>query len=223
VGRDEGALNIARTREEKARNAVSVGCVGVSELSSEAVSRSRIARFADSWRRPVHRDGLALVSSSALSSLVGLLYWVVAAQLFPAAEVGVGSALVSTLMLLGSVGHLNLGVALLRFVPVSGGQCRALVVGCYLTGAAAAATVGTVFALGAGWWAPDLLAAAGPGGLVAFLAVGAAAWRCSSCRTTCSPRWAGLVGLPAATAVLVFGGTWVLAPRFGLVGVGPPC
>jgi O-antigen/teichoic acid export membrane protein len=29
-----------------------------------------------------------------------------------------------------------------------------------------------------------------------------------------------LVGLPAATAALVFGGTWVLAPRWGLLGVG---
>ena len=62
---------------------------------------SRMLRFLGSWRQPVHRDGVALVSSSALSSLVGLLYWVVAARLFPPAEVGVGSALVSTLMLLG--------------------------------------------------------------------------------------------------------------------------
>ena len=105
--------------------------MGVAGLASDVVSGSRIGRF---LRRPVHRDGLALVSSSALSSLVGLLYWVIAARLFPPAEVGVGSALVSTLMLLGSVGHLNLGVALLRFVPVAGGQCRALVIGCYLTG-----------------------------------------------------------------------------------------
>ncbi len=144
--------------------------------SVRSARSSRVSRFLGGWRHPVHRDGVALVSSSALSSLVGLVYWVVAARLFPPAEVGIGSALVSTLMLLGSVGHLNLGVALLRFVPVAGGRVRALVAGCYLVGAAAAATVGAGFALGAGRWAPDLLAAVGQGGLVAFLAVAASVW-----------------------------------------------
>ena len=79
-------------------------------------------------------------------------------------------------MLLGSVGHLNLGVALLRFVPVADGRVRSLVAGCYLVGAVAAAAVGAGFALGAGWWAPDLLEAVGRGGLVAFLAVAAPVW-----------------------------------------------
>ena len=79
-------------------------------------------------------------------------------------------------MLLGGIGQLNLGVALLRFVPVAGGGVRALVTGCYLAGTAAAVTAGVVFALGARWWAPDLLAAVGQTGLVAFLAVAAAVW-----------------------------------------------
>jgi O-antigen/teichoic acid export membrane protein len=53
---------------------------------------------------------------------------------------------------------------------------RLLVAGCYLVGAAAAAVVGAGFALGAGWWAPDLIAAVGRGGLVAFLTVAAPVW-----------------------------------------------
>lgn len=139
-------------------------------------ARGPFARLPGLWRRPVHRDGLALVSSSAISSLVGLGYWVLAARLFPPAAVGVGSALVSTMMLLGSVGQLNLGVALLRFVPVAGGSARRLVASCYLVGAAAAATAGAVFAAGAGWWAPDLRLTIGAGALGAFLAVAAPVW-----------------------------------------------
>lgn len=135
-----------------------------------------VGRFLRAWRHPIHRDGVALVSSSAISSLVGLGYWVLAARLFPPAAVGVGSALVSTMMLLGSVGQLNLGVALLRFVPVAGRSARRLVVSCYLVGAVAATTAGIVFAAGAGWWAPDLRLAVGSGGLVVFLAVAAPVW-----------------------------------------------
>lgn len=148
----------------------------MTEQAARETSRSERFTWLGGWRRPIYRDGMALVSSSALSSLVGLLYWVVAARLFPPAEVGVGSALVSTLMLLGSVGHLNLGVALLRFLPVAGGRVRRLVAGCYLVGAATAATAGVAFALGAGWWAPDLRAAVGGAGLMAFLGIAAPVW-----------------------------------------------
>ena len=79
-----------------------------------------------SWRSPQHRDGLALVLSSALSSGIGLLYWVVAARLFAPDVLGVNSTLVSTMTLLGSAAQLNLGSALLRFVPVAGRSARSL-------------------------------------------------------------------------------------------------
>src|ERR1051325_11601843 len=68
---------------------------------------------------PAHRDGLALVLSSGLTSAVGLLYWVIAARLFPPAVLGVNQVALNTMMLLGSVAHLNMTYALLRFVPVA--------------------------------------------------------------------------------------------------------
>jgi O-antigen/teichoic acid export membrane protein len=120
---------------------------------------------------PSHRDGLALVLSSALTSGVGLLYWVVAARLFDATTVGVNSVALSTMMLLASAAHLNMTYALLRFVPVAGVFARRLVVGGYAAGATVAALAGTVFALGAPLWAPELVAVAGHGPLVAFFAV----------------------------------------------------
>ena len=135
-----------------------------------------LVRHLGGWRRPIYRDGMALVTSSAISSLVGLLYWVLAARLYPPAVVGVGWALVSTMMLLGSAGQLNLGVALLRFVPVAGGSARRLVTSCYVVGSAAAVLVGTGFGIGARWWAPELQSAVGPERLVAFLAVAAPVW-----------------------------------------------
>src|SRR5437764_12178959 len=79
------------------------------------------------WGDPQHRDGLALVLSSGISSVVGLLYWVVAARLFLPEEVGVNTTLISTMTLLGITSQLNLGSALLRFVPVAGRAAGALV------------------------------------------------------------------------------------------------
>jgi O-antigen/teichoic acid export membrane protein len=129
-----------------------------------------------SWQSPQHRDGLALVLSSALSSGVGLLYWVVAARLFDPTTVGVNSTMISTLTLLGSAAQLNLGSALLRFVPVAGRSARSLVVICFAVGTVAAAVTGAVFALGAGLWAPELLDSLGRGPLLAYFALSTPLW-----------------------------------------------
>jgi O-antigen/teichoic acid export membrane protein len=133
-------------------------------------------RLLNGWRSPQHRDGMALVLSSALSSAVGLLYWVIAARLFAPGTVGVNSTIVSTLTLLGSAAQLNLGSALLRFVPVAGRGARSLVVACYAVGAGFACVAGVVFGLGADWWAPELLDSVGRTGLIVFFALATPVW-----------------------------------------------
>jgi O-antigen/teichoic acid export membrane protein len=132
------------------------------------------------WRTPQHRDGLALVLSSGLTSGLGLLFWILAARLYDSATVGVNSTVLSAMTLLGTAAQLNLGNALLRFVPVAGRHVRALVVGCYAAAVAAATLAGAVFALGASWWAPELHAVFGGSELVAFF-------------TLCTPVWAMFV------------------------------
>jgi O-antigen/teichoic acid export membrane protein/aminoglycoside phosphotransferase (APT) family kinase protein len=140
------------------------------------MAASRVASLANGWRAPQHRDGLALVASSGLSSAVGLLYWVLAAQLFPPDVVGVNAVALSSLMLVGGVAHLNMSHALLRFVPVAGTAARRLVLVGYLVAVILSALAGTGFALGAIWWAPELVDIAGYGALVAFFAVSCPVW-----------------------------------------------
>jgi O-antigen/teichoic acid export membrane protein len=128
------------------------------------------------WRTPQHRDGLALVLSSGLTSGLGLLFWILAARLYDSATVGVNSTVLSAMTLLGTAAQLNLGNALLRFVPVAGRHVRVLVVGCYAAAVAAATLAGAVFALGASWWAPELHAVFGGSELVAFFTLSTPVW-----------------------------------------------
>jgi O-antigen/teichoic acid export membrane protein len=137
---------------------------------------ARVKGLLSGWRAPQHRDGLALVASSGLSSAVGLLYWVLAAQMFPADVVGVNAVTLSSLMLVGGVAHLNMSHALLRFVPVAGTAARRLVVLGYLVAISVSGLAGTGFALGAIWWAPELVEVAGYGTLVAFFAISCPVW-----------------------------------------------
>jgi O-antigen/teichoic acid export membrane protein len=144
--------------------------------AAPASAVARVKALATGWRDPQNRDGMALVLSSAISSAVGMLYWVVAARMFDPTTVGINTTVVSTLGLLGIVAQLNLGSAMLRFVPVVGRGARALVAACYATGIGAAVVIGTGFALGAGWWAPELQAAVGAGALVAYFALATPFW-----------------------------------------------
>ncbi len=181
------------------------------------------------WRDPQHRDGLALVLSSGISSAVGLLYWVVAARLFPPHVVGVNTTLISTMTLIGVTSQLNLGSALLRFVPVAGRSARSLVGACYGIAVLTACALGAVFALGAPWWAPDLVDALGRGPLLAFFLVATPVWAAFAMHdyTLTAIKRATLVplenlafsllkiGFLVAGTVLVFRGviaaSWVLA------------
>jgi O-antigen/teichoic acid export membrane protein len=202
--------------------------VGVG-IGAGATPADRMRGLLRGWRDPQHRDGLALVLSSGISSAVGLLYWVVAARLFPPDVVGVNTTLISTMTLIGITSQLNLGSALLRFVPVAGRSARPLVGACYGIAVLTACALGAVFALGAPWWAPDLVDALGRGPLLAFFLVATPVWAAFAMHdyTLTAIKRATLVplenlafsllkvGFLVAGTVLVFRGviaaSWVLA------------
>jgi O-antigen/teichoic acid export membrane protein len=145
------------------------------DLDSQSAAKRRDHANADGWRAPQHRDGMALVLSSAVSSAIGMLFWVLAARLFEQSTVGVNSAALSAVTLLASASHLNLGNAILRFVPVSDRR-RALVAGCFAVGIGWGAVVGLGFGIGTNIWAPDLVAAFGHPALIAFYLVSVPIW-----------------------------------------------
>ncbi|MET7998064.1 aminoglycoside phosphotransferase family protein [Amycolatopsis sp. NPDC005232] len=107
-------------------------------------------------RRSLYGHGYALVLSSALTSGIGLVFWIVAAHGYDQAVLGRNSALVFAIMFLAGVAQLNLMNVLIRFVPVAGPQARRLVAVAYLVGGGLAGLAGLVFALGVRWWSPDL-------------------------------------------------------------------
>ncbi|MHA6630808.1 lipopolysaccharide biosynthesis protein [Pseudonocardia sichuanensis] len=139
-------------------------------------ARSLARGVVGGWRAPQHRDGMALVLSSGISSVIGLLFWVLAARMFDPAVVGVGSAALSAMTLLGSAAHLNMGNAMLRFVPVAGGRAKAIVMGCFAVGAGVGTVLGLGFAAGAGFWAPELVEGFGYPALIGFFAVSTPIW-----------------------------------------------
>src|SRR5258708_5615309 len=117
---------------------------------------SSLNRLIAHVRTPLYRNGYALILSSATTSGIGLLYWILAAHLYPTDAVGLNSALVSTMMFLAGVSQLNLMSALIRFVPVTGRATGRFVKYIYIISLSVAALTSLVFVLGTPVWAPKL-------------------------------------------------------------------
>ena len=125
---------------------------------------SEIPRWRTNWgtrvlahlRTPLYRNGYALVLNVAGTSLLGVLYWIIAARLYTTQAVGINAAAISTMTFLATAARLYLDGALMRFLPRSGATATRLIQSSYLVGGLAAAIVGTVFILGIHWWAPSL-------------------------------------------------------------------
>ncbi|HLI58647.1 MAG TPA: phosphotransferase [Solirubrobacteraceae bacterium] len=105
---------------------------------------------------PLYRNGYSLVAGSALTSGIGLLYWLVAARAYSTAAVGIGSALISASATIANLGHLNLKSALNRFLPRAGALTERLVTRSYLIAAVVSGAASAVFVVGIGLWAPAL-------------------------------------------------------------------
>lgn len=115
-----------------------------------------LARLLAHLRDPLYRNGYALVFSSTGASVLGLLYWFVAARLYPAETIGVNAALLSTINFLANLAQLNLLNALNRFLPTAGGASKRLIIGAYLTTMGLGLVGSLIFLGGLSWWAPAL-------------------------------------------------------------------
>ena len=110
--------------------------------------RSPWAAVMAAWH--LHRDLLSnagsLVMSTGVASLLGVVYWMFATRLFSQRAVGYGSAAVSAMTLLGTIGMLGLGTLLIGELPRRTGRAG-LVSAALLTCGLGSLVLGLVFAV----------------------------------------------------------------------------
>lgn len=122
-------------------------------------SISRTARFDEfvaHLRTPLYRNGYALMISTGVTSLLGLLYWAIAARVYQTDDVGLNSMAISILIFLSGVSQVNLQEAMIRFLPRAGKRTFWLVIYTYGTATVLSMLVGAIFCLGISLWTPGL-------------------------------------------------------------------
>src|SRR5947209_20134086 len=89
----------------------------------------------------------SLVGTTAVTSAIGFVYWWFAARHFPAETVGLASALVSAMMLLGNLCILGLGTLLIGELPRQRGREMSLISGALLLVGGIGGCIGILFAV----------------------------------------------------------------------------
>lgn len=96
---------------------------------------------------PLLRSANSLVVSSGASAVLGAVFWILAARLFDADEVGRDAALIGAMVELSTICQLNLDNVLVRFLPGVRGRTGRVVAGAYGANALLALVLGTAFVL----------------------------------------------------------------------------
>lgn len=92
-------------------------------------------------------NSLALMLSTAITGALGLLFWAAAGRLYPVAEVGSASAVITSAVMLSTLSNLSLGSMYERFLPISGRLAKSFIVRGYITVTAFAFVLGGGFLL----------------------------------------------------------------------------
>jgi O-antigen/teichoic acid export membrane protein len=109
---------------------------------SEAVSATSAATSG-----ALVRSADSLLVSTAVSAALGFAFWIAAARLFSAEEVGRDAALIAAMVELSTICQLNLDNVLVRQIPGLRDRAARFVAGSYAVNAAMAVVVGTIFVL----------------------------------------------------------------------------
>jgi O-antigen/teichoic acid export membrane protein/aminoglycoside phosphotransferase len=114
------------------------------------------ASLATHLREPMRRSAYALIAGTGLTTLLGMVFWLLAARLLPTDAVGTGTALASAMTFLATLSTLGLRNSLVRFLAPAGASARRLIITCYLLCVSAALVSSIVFIVGQPLWADNL-------------------------------------------------------------------
>ena len=126
----------------------------LSEVIGTLTSRERLL---GRLRVSLFRNAIYLMISNALTGAFGLVFWLVAAKFYVTEDVGLASAAISAMLLLSLLANFGLDYALIRFLPGSGKDSKALVNSCLTITALASVIIALIFIAGLSFWSPALL------------------------------------------------------------------
>ena len=146
---------------------------------------TQLGRLVDHVQTPLYGGAYALILSSGSTSVLGMVYWTLAARLYEPSSVGVNAAVISSMTFLSYLAQLNMSGALSRFVPTAGAATRRLVSSAYLGGGRPVRVAALIFLAGVQHWAPEATGLVGSSPVAAWFVIGPSPGASSRSRMAC--------------------------------------
>jgi O-antigen/teichoic acid export membrane protein len=183
-----------------------------------------LARAVAHFRTPLFRNSYALMLGSATTSVLGMVYWLIAARLYSLEQVGSNSAAISAIMFISGVSLLSLDGALVHFVPIAGARTTRLVGFTYLVCMGVVGLTSLVICLGLRTWSAQLGNLFDTPAKMAFFIVSAIAWTAFTLEDSVLAGLRQAIWVPAANtlfALAKIGLLVVLATLYPVLGSLP--
>jgi O-antigen/teichoic acid export membrane protein len=116
-----------------------------------------LARATTLLRQPLYANAGYLLGINLVGSLVGFVFWSLAARLYRPDDVGMASAVISAVALVSGIAGLGVGTGVVRFLPEARSP-RRLLNTAFTFNAVMAILAGGVFLAGLSLWSPSLMA-----------------------------------------------------------------
>jgi O-antigen/teichoic acid export membrane protein len=124
---------------------------------NEADTQPAPAKMRLFWSVSLYRNAAYLIIGNGIAALLGFVYWGVAARFYTVEEVGLASAAIAAMGMLGSLSTLGLNLGMIRFLPMAGDRRERIINPSLTISALASIAMGVVFILGLNLWSPRLL------------------------------------------------------------------
>jgi O-antigen/teichoic acid export membrane protein len=105
--------------------------------------------------KPLYRNAYALVVSTGASAGLGMVYWILAANLYSIEAFGLNAAAISAMIFLSGISQLNLMSAFIRFIPTAGSSTARFVLSGYGISTLLSLIFASIYVAGLHWWSPD--------------------------------------------------------------------
>lgn len=89
--------------------------------------KGKISSIRAELKVPLYRNAYLMMLNTALTSVLGFGYWIVAGNVYTAAQVGLSSAMIQAMVLLSNIAQLNGAQILMRYAPAAGRTTRRLI------------------------------------------------------------------------------------------------
>ena len=126
----------------------------LSEVIIILTSREKLVQL---FRIHLYSNAIYLMIATAVTSLLGFVFWIIVARFYAPEDVGLASATIAATGLVMSLSRLGLEMGLVRFLHQSGEDASSMINTVFTIGILTSCTAALIFVAGLGFWSPALL------------------------------------------------------------------